>query len=42
MDDHDGIVLSMICSKDSLITGSSDHSIKVTCGVLIDFSVHQR
>ncbi|KAI9489794.1 WD40-repeat-containing domain protein [Zychaea mexicana] len=28
MDDHDGIVLSMICSQDYLITGSSDHSIK--------------
>ncbi|KAI7849155.1 WD40-repeat-containing domain protein [Circinella umbellata] len=28
MDDHDGIVLSMICSQDYLVTGSSDHSIK--------------
>ncbi|KAI8139626.1 hypothetical protein BJV82DRAFT_626793 [Fennellomyces sp. T-0311] len=28
MDDHDGIVLSMICSQEYLVTGSSDHSIK--------------
>ncbi|KAI9321641.1 hypothetical protein BX666DRAFT_2017500 [Dichotomocladium elegans] len=28
MDDHDGIVLAMICSQDYLVTGCSDHTIK--------------
>lgn len=29
VDDHNGIILSMAKSNDYLITGSSDHSIKV-------------
>lgn len=29
VDDHSGIILSMTKSKDYLVTGSSDHSIKV-------------